>query len=117
MNHTILGETEVEVFRSSYKGRELELHVAHDTKTDTVWLDRITVKGGGVSEYGTQENLILAGALNAKPIDYSIHARNMHLGEDCEEVDGYRGYVSIKPLLDQFPWVKHYREALESRNR
>ena len=36
MNHTILGETEVEVFRSSYKGRELELHVAHDTKTDTV---------------------------------------------------------------------------------
>lgn len=108
--HTMLGNTIVEVYNVMYNGKELEWHVATDEGSGTVWLDRITVKGGGVTKYGTRRDLILAGALNAKPVDYRSQIPNMVEGEDYDMMAG-RKYVSIKKTLDRMPWVRDYRRS------
>lgn len=106
--HTMLGNTTVEVYVVMYNGKELEWHVATDEASGTVWLDRIAVKGGEVTKYGTRRNLVLAGALNAKPVDYRSQTPNMVEGEDYDMMAGHT-YVSMKKTLDRMPWVRDYR--------
>ncbi len=108
--HTILGKTRVEVYLVPYKGKDIEWHVATDESTGTVWLERLAVKGGGVTKYGTRRDLILAGALNAKPVDYRSQTPQMVEGEDYDAIAGGT-YVSVKKTLDRMPWVRDYRRA------
>ena len=114
--HTMLGKTRVEVYLAEYQGKEVEWHVASDDQTGTVWLDRLAVKGGGVTSYGTRQDLMLAGALNAKPVDYRSQARQMVEGEDYDAMPGGT-YVSVKKTLDRMPWVRSYRQAKEAQQQ
>lgn len=110
MDHTLLGPTKVKVFEAQYGGRVIEWHVANDDRTDTVWLDRVIYKEGHTNEFGVRSEMILAGALNAKPVDYDIQLIGMEPGHDYVDI-GVPGYSSVKPTLDRYPWVKRYRHA------
>jgi hypothetical protein len=109
MEHTLLGATTVDVFQVNYGGRTYEWHVATDDRTNTVWLDRLCDRDSPVTQYGVKRDLILAGALNAKPTDYASQTHGMIEGVDYDQLDG--AYVSVKRTLDRYPWVKRYRAS------
>ena len=112
--HTLLGLTKVEVYEGMYEGRVVEWHVASDDKTDTVWLDRIVFKDGDINQYGVSAEIILAGALNAKPVDYRDQTHGMVRDIDYVNIQN-SDYASIKPTLDRYPYVKRFRQARQQR--
>lgn len=111
LDHTILGKARVRVFKSRLEGKTVEWHVANDVATGIVWLDRIVAESSSATSFGTQSEIILAGALSAKPVDYVSQSRNLLPGEDYNNLPYSRAYVSVKPTLDRMPWVKRFRAA------
>lgn len=105
--HTLAGETSVEVYPAELNGRPIEWHIAHDEEKKRVWIDRIIYKDGKVTTYGTQKEVIVAGALSAKPFDYLVQLNGMHAGRDFTPHNEKYGDVSA--TLDEIPAIKHYR--------
>lgn len=105
--HTLAGETGVEVYSAELNGRPIEWHVAHDEIKNRVWVDRILYKDGEVTTYGTQKEVIVAGALSAKPFDYITQLGGMRAGVDWSLHSDRYGDVSA--TLDEIPAIKHYR--------
>lgn len=107
MTHSLAGETEIEVFPAVLNGRSVEWHVAHDTAKNRVWIDRISYTDGAVTTYGTQQEVIVAGVLSAKPFDYDNQLKGMQEGRDWNRYND--SYADISPILDEIPAIKHYR--------
>lgn len=105
--HTLAGDTGVEVYPAILNGRVVEWHMAHDELENRVWVDRIVYKDSKVTTYGTQAEVIVAGALSAKPFDYDSQLGDMVEGRDFKRLN--RAYVDVSPTLDQIPAIKHYR--------
>jgi hypothetical protein len=105
--HSLAGEAEVEVFPATLNGRAINWHVAHDREHNRVWVDRIVYQDGGVTSYGTQKEVIIAGALSAKPFDYIEQLGGMAEGRDWSRHSELYGDVSA--TLDEIPAIKHYR--------
>jgi hypothetical protein len=106
-NHTLAGETSVEVYSAELNGRPIEWHVAHDEAKNRVWIDRIVYKDGKVTTYGTQKEVIVAGALSAKPFDYVSQLSGMREGQDWNRYS--QRYGDVSATLDEIPAIKHYR--------
>lgn len=116
-NHTILGSTRVEVFAARYQGKTIEWHVANDKKTDTVWLDRITLPDGHINDLGVRNDVILAGALCAKPVEYRSQVWGLEPSDyDIDHEIYGDSYVGLKKLLNHMPWVRDYRKSLTVRS-
>ncbi|MDB5187368.1 MAG: hypothetical protein JWM07_840 [Candidatus Saccharibacteria bacterium] len=105
--HSLAGETEVEVFPAVLNGRSVEWHVAHDTDKNRVWIDRIAYTDGEVTTYGTQRDVIVAGALSAKPFDHSSQLKGMQEGRDWIRYND--SYADVSLTLNEIPAIKHYR--------
>lgn len=107
MKHTLAGDTGIEVYSAELNGRPIEWHVAHDETKKRVWIDRIIYKDGKVTTYGTQKEVIVAGALSAKPFDYISQLKGMHIDRDWTRHSNRYGDVS--PTLNDIPAINHYR--------
>lgn len=107
MEHTLAGRTGVEVYPAVLNGRAVEWHVAHDEAENRVWIDRIVYRDSKVTTYGTQSEVIVAGALSSKPFDYETQLGDMAEGRDWTRLN--RSYVDVTPTLDRIPAIKHYR--------
>lgn len=105
--HTLAGATGVEVYPATLHGRAVEWHVAHDEAENRVWIDRIVYRDSKVTTYGTQSEVIVAGALSSKPFDYTVQLGDMAEGRDWKRLN--RSYADVTPTLDQIPAIKHYR--------
>lgn len=110
IKHTILGDCEVEIFEGSYQHKPIEWHMARDPLTDTIWVDTIRFKRSSITSFGTEAELILAGALSAKPTDYREQQRGMVEGVDYNNTP-WSEYVNIKPTLDRMAPIIRYRAA------
>ncbi len=109
IEHTLAGSTTVQVFPAMYCGRPIEWHVATSRRGDE-WVDRIVFNDTNVSSYGTPNEVILAGALSAKPYEHRAveQLTGMTLGIDYEAYD--EQHVSLRPIWQRMPWLRHYHE-------
>lgn len=107
--HAVAGATKIEVFASELEGRAVEWHVAHDLKENRVWVDHIAYRDSGLTTYGTRKEVILAGALSAKPFDYVQQIEGMEVGRDWTPVSATYGDVTA--TLDRIPAIERYRQA------
>lgn len=107
MKHTLAGDTGVEVYAANLNGRPIEWHVAHDEAKNRVWIDRIIYKDNKVTTYGTQKEVIVAGALSAKPFDYVSQLSGMREGQDWTRHN--QRYGDISATLNEIPAIRHYR--------
>jgi hypothetical protein len=105
--HTMAGDTTVEVFSAKLNGRSVEWHMAYDDEEKRVWIDHITFKDGKVTSYGTQQEVILAAALSAKPFDYVEQLDGMIEGRDWKRHSG--SYGDISATLNKIPAIQHFR--------
>ncbi|OYW43445.1 hypothetical protein B7Z28_00845 [Candidatus Saccharibacteria bacterium 32-45-3] len=107
MKHMSLGESVVEVFPARLQGREVEWHIAHD-REGRVWVDKIIYVDGHTTTYGTYAEVINAGALSAKPLEYTHQIEGMVMGEDWEK---RYSYADITKTIDRIPSIYRYRQA------
>jgi hypothetical protein len=109
--HTLAGKVAVEVYPAEYQGREIEWHIARDNN-DRLWVDRIEFADGHITSYGTRSEVILAGALSAKPFDYSQQAFGLDIGgSDPDAVVFNDTYVDVTPLLKKMAPLQRYQTA------
>jgi len=109
--HTLAGKVAIEVYTAEFKGREIEWHIARDNKR-RIWVDRIEFADGQITTYGTRAEVITAGALSAKPFDYSTQAANMNIdGPHPDAVTHGDHYVDVTPTLARMPSIRRYKEA------
>lgn len=106
--HTLAGPTAVEVYEAMLQGRAIKWHMAHDTE-NRVWVDRITYSDEKVTTYGTRSEVLLAGALSAKPFDYMRQLSGMWHAHDWTPYDDI--YGDVTPTLDTIPAIVRYRAA------
>lgn len=110
--HTLLGSAGIDVYPAVLTeksgSRAIEWHVAHD-KDGRVWLDRLVYPDGDQTDYGTEKEVILAGALNMKPLDYVTQVNNGQKGIDYEMFS--KSYADLAMTINRMPWVKRYRQA------
>ncbi|MDN5275965.1 MAG: hypothetical protein JWN33_614 [Candidatus Saccharibacteria bacterium] len=107
IKHTLLGKSGVDVYPVTYRGKSIEWHVAHD-QDGRVWLERLKFSTSDVTSYGTDADVILAGALNAKPLDYAECTEGT-IGRDYDNFDEL--YVDLRKTFDRMPWVRRFRAA------
>ena len=108
--HTMAGEISVSTYAANYKDKSYTWHVAEDLEGN-VWLDKITKAGGQVSSYGTASEVIVTGALSAKPFEYRRNTRDMDAGEDFDRLAD-SDYVDLRQKLwGNMHWVKQYKQA------
>jgi len=109
--HTLLGEIALEVYPAAFNGREIEWHIARDGD-GRMWIDRIQFTDSKLTSYGTRAEVILAGALSAKPLDYRHQAVNMILGSSQPDARYFNDdYVDVTPLLKKLPPLVRYQQA------
>jgi len=109
MQHTLLGECKVDVYPAQYQGRIVDWHVAHDG-AGRIWVDRIVPRDAKMTSYGTSSEVIIAGILSSKPIDYTSQVKGAQGGGvDIKEFD--ETYSDLSPTLNRQPWLKEYRRA------
>lgn len=112
-NHSLAGRVKYEVYSAELNGRPIEWHMARG-KNEEVWIDKITFKDSGVTSYGTAKQVVLAGALSAKPYEYASGVQNMVQGIDYRS-DNSSTYVSLAPYWENIPSIKDYRLATRQR--
>ena len=69
---------------------------------------KITSKESAVTSYGTSSEVVLAGALSAKPFEYKSNVKGMEPGEDYDDRPGQ--YVDLRDKYwGNMAWVKQYK--------
>lgn len=116
VEHSILGRSTVEVYASEYDGMPIEWHVATDG-VGRVWLDRLQFAHSETTTYGTRRNVLLAGALQMKPVDYWRQLAQAEEYVDWVPLKGQVEYVDMQPTIQRMPWVKRYRDARANGGR
>ena len=113
ITHTIAGLCEVSVYNADYINRSIEWHMARSESGD-IWVESIRFTDSEITSYGTPSEVILAGALSAKPYEYIQCVENMVIDEDYEWISGRHGtkYVSLRKTWDRMPPIKRYKKAL-----
>lgn len=109
--HTLVGKVAIEVYPAQIDDRDIEWHIARD-KDGRLWIDRIEFADGKITSYGTRSEIILAGALSAKPFDYHSQADNMaYKGVYPDAIEFDSNYTDVTPLLKRLPPLRRYQEA------
>lgn len=117
MAHTIAGLTEVQVFSAELMRRPVEWHMAR-SQSGNIWVESIRFKDIETTSYGTASEVILAGALSAKPFEYDTGVDGMEPGIDYDFVDGEYSskYVNLQKTWDRIPVIKKYKAYISSRS-
>ncbi|MFZ9595601.1 MAG: hypothetical protein ACO3A2_05930 [Bdellovibrionia bacterium] len=114
-DHSLLGETTVQVFHSSLNGKPLEWHMAKDQE-GRVWIERIRNPQNRINSYGTDEQVLDSGILTNKPLEYTSQARALLLGSEKREFSKDPDYVDITPILSQLLPIRQFIEAEQKRS-
>lgn len=105
-NHTLLGEVQVDTFES--RDGLLTWRMAH-TPDGTVWINGLSSKRENVTSYGTDDEVLSAGVLDNKPIEYASQTAGLEEGIDYAPT-AHKGYVELR-VLDNLEPIKQFRQA------
>lgn len=106
--HPLLGTVKTEKIRS-VDGR-LQWHMSRDS-AGRVWVSGITeTQSTTPNSYGTDSTVIMADALDNKPLEYKSQIQGLVEGKDFKEI-GSASYVDITPLLNSIKVIKDYRAS------
>lgn len=107
-NHPMLGTVTTEVYKNIFDN--LEWHMSHDA-SGRVWISGITGSNEDVNSYGASQEVLIAGLLDNKPLEYATQVNGLQPGRDFAELNNSKRYVDITPLLDNLPIIQMYRRA------
>lgn len=106
-NHTILGETKIEVFECS---NWLEWHFAKDMNNN-IWIDRIQVENPEINKFWTNKIIIDSGWFTNKPVEYNLQLKEVLNDERIIGIDGR--YSNICKLINEVWILKDYSKNYE----
>lgn len=106
-NHSLLGDVMIDVYRS--RDGLLHWNMAH-TPDGKVWVNGITIPDEGVTSYGTSDEVMTAGVLDNKPLEYASQVEGLLEGIDYVKSRLYPSYVELL-VLDNLRPIKEFRAA------
>ena len=115
IEHSLLGETKIEVFQGKLDSEVVHWHMARID--DHIWIDRISLPNEDISSYGTYKTLLNSGFLTNKPLEYLVQLTSIIpiKRNNISVLDPYKGipigtYAYITKILALLNPIKKYRD-------
>lgn len=112
--HPVLGPCSSEVFAKVVNGRTVEWYMSRDSE-GRVWVERIRFADSGATAYGTDSELVFAGILTSKPLEYKKQAEGIPAEMRTDSAN--ENYYDITRFLNELLPIQRYRAALPLRDR
>ena len=112
--HTYLWEIHVDIVKAKLKdGTDIELHFWHavNDNPNSVFIIRWDYAEWDVNSFGIRSNQLNLWPLCAKPIDYTSQAPIDRMSNNFKRYG--RKYVDIRPLYQEMPLIKSYKEMIK----
>lgn len=99
----------VDVFLAQLNNKVIEWHFAYVKGTKEPWIARIRFADSKISLLGSDDDVILSGALTIKPAEYVSQIKNLNRGKDYEYITG-TNYADIRKFIQNFPPIIAYKK-------